>query len=266
MRIGGAGQSPWSVPEEEQFSEASLIDGSSPSARTAQLILAAISGGQLAVGERLPSERSLAEKLNVGRSAVREALSALEILGIVEVMPGSGTYVRASTSAVLPRTLSWGLLLDRGSLSELSEVRGALEVCAAVSVARRAVDLDFSTLRTTVDDQRHAIESGDTAGYVKADQAFHVELARLSENSLLRYLAATARALLRVWIERQVRDEEQMLTALHEHEELLDALVSGDESAADEAMRRHMSTAAKRMAATNVSEGYVSSPSADERS
>nr|WP_235472331.1 GntR family transcriptional regulator [Frigoribacterium sp. Leaf44] len=59
-----------------------------------------------APGSRLPPERQLAERLGVGRSAVREALAALEILGIVTVRPGSGTYLRDQTSELLPTTLS----------------------------------------------------------------------------------------------------------------------------------------------------------------
>ncbi|CEG99062.1 Probable transcriptional regulator YvfI [Propionibacterium freudenreichii] len=242
----------WMETEAEPLSEDQLVQGNSPSARTAQMILAAISDGRFKVGERLPSERALAEALRVGRSAIREALSALEILGVVEVMAGSGTYVRSATSEILPRTLSWGLLIKRDSVTELVEVRQALEVRAVQLAVERMPDLDLSALVKAVDDQRTAIETNDTDAYVRADQQFHIELARLSNNEMLGYLASSVRGLLRVWIERQVHREEDMRTALAEHAAILAAVRDGDEVGATQAMARHMKTSGQRLAQTSA--------------
>ena len=85
----------------------------------AERLLAYFTSGDIAVGTRLPAERTLAASLGVGRSAVREALAALEILGIVIVRPGSGTYLRDGVSELLPRTLSWGLMLGAPRTREL---------------------------------------------------------------------------------------------------------------------------------------------------
>jgi Transcriptional regulators len=247
MRIGGNGSSPWANSEEEPLSEEEIVGGTSPSARTAQLILKAISDGSLTVGERLPSERTLAEELNVGRSAVREALSALEVLGVLEVIPGSGTYVRSPTSEVLPQTLSWGLLLKRDSVEELADVREALEVQISELVAGREPGVGLASLEESLRVQERAIDVMDVDAYVHADQRFHVELARLCGNSILAYLASSVRALLRVWIERQVREEDDMRVALAEHSEVLRCLQSGDTTSAAAAMRAHMRTASARI-------------------
>jgi DNA-binding transcriptional MocR family regulator len=67
--------------------------------------------GTVAPGDRLPPERQLRRSMGVGRSAVREALAALEVLGVVDVRPGSGTYLRGRASELLPQTLSWGILI-----------------------------------------------------------------------------------------------------------------------------------------------------------
>lgn len=245
----------WMAMEAEPLSETKIVQGSSPSARTAQMILTAISDGRFKVGERLPAERSLADVLRVGRSAVREALSALEILGVVEVMPGSGTYVRATSSGILPQTLSWGLLIERDSLADLMDIRESLEVTAAQLVAERFPDVELDGLRATVDAQRSAIADDDAQAYVRADQQFHVELAVLSDNDLLGYLVASVRGLLRVWIERQVRRPHDMRRALAEHAAVLDALGTGDVAAATGAMRVHMETSAHRLMDVAAPEG-----------
>src|SRR5919199_3685846 len=91
-------------------------------------LLDLFTSGRIAPGTRLPPERQLAATLEVGRSAVREALAALEILGVVDVRPGSGTYLRSSTSELLPQTLRWGLLLGERSTADLLELRSGLEI------------------------------------------------------------------------------------------------------------------------------------------
>lgn len=81
------------------------LPAGSPVTEVARRLLDLFTGGGIAPGTRLPPERQLAATLEVGRSAVREALAALEILGIVDVRPGSGTYLRGSASDLLPQTL-----------------------------------------------------------------------------------------------------------------------------------------------------------------
>ena len=148
-------------------------------------------------GDRLPGERALAEELGVGRSAVREAISALEVLGVVETRAGSGTYLRSGTSELLPSTLSWSLLMDQERTAELSVVRGALERSAAQLAALTATAEQKAELTGIVEDQRAAAD--DPEGYVAADVAFHRVLAQIGGNALVGELLATTRTLLRVW-------------------------------------------------------------------
>ncbi len=89
----------------------------------------------------------VAEQLGVGRSAVREALAALEILGIVQIRPGSGTFLQGGTSDLLPTTLSWGLMLASNRTRELLEVRSSLERTAAILAAQRATPRSSTSSR-----------------------------------------------------------------------------------------------------------------------
>ena len=96
-----------------------VLPTGTPVSEVARRMLDLFTGGSIAAGTRLPPERQLAATLGVGRSAVREALAALEILGIVDVRPGSGTYLRGAASELLPQTLRWGLLIGERNTAEL---------------------------------------------------------------------------------------------------------------------------------------------------
>ncbi|GAA1488889.1 FadR/GntR family transcriptional regulator [Brachybacterium sacelli] len=217
----------------------------SPSSAVTYRLLDLLLGESMRPGDRLPGERALAEELGVGRSAVREAISALEVLGVVETRAGSGTYLRSSTSELLPSTLSWSLLMDQERTAELSVVRGALERSAAQLAALTATAEQKAELSRLVQEQREAAD--DPEGYVAADVAFHRVLAQVGGNGLVSELLATTRTLLRVWFDRAVDNREDIDRAIDEHEAIARAVGTGDAAAAGEAMERHMATAAERI-------------------
>jgi GntR family transcriptional repressor for pyruvate dehydrogenase complex len=204
-----------------------------------------LTGGDLAPGSRLPPERQLAESLGVGRSAVREALAALEILGIVSVRPGSGTYLRENTSELLPTTLSWGLMLSASRTAELIEVRGGLEIQAATLTAGRIDDADVEKLRSYLDVMAESLDDVDT--FIEADARFHLLIASSSGNVVLRDLLQTVRSLLRLWVERALQTRGQATDAYNEHVAVFEAIEARDPQAAAAAMTAHMRTAAQRI-------------------
>lgn len=219
--------------------------GRSPSSAVTFRLLDLLLGESMRPGDRLPGERSLAEDLGVGRSAVREAISALEVLGIVETRAGSGTYLRSDTSELLPSTLSWSLLLDQDRTSELTVVRSALERSAAELAAAERTDAQAQHLLELVERQRVAVN--DPERYVEADIAFHRELARLAGNKLLSELLSTTRTLLRVWFENSVDRRSDIEEAIREHAEIAQAIAERDVEAVSAAMVRHMGTATARI-------------------
>ncbi len=208
-------------------------------------LLDLFTSGSISPGTRLPPERQLAASLEVGRSAVREALAALEILGIVDVRPGSGTYLRGTASELLPQSLSWGMLIGERSTTELLELRSGLEIYVARLAAGRLTDAQLASLRRHLDRMRDSID--DLRSFVKADLAFHLELAESADNSVLLDLLQIVRSLLRVWVDRAVQDEGHARIALEEHEAVYRALAAHDADAAASAMAAHMSTASARL-------------------
>ena len=214
-------------------------------AEVARQLTTLIAGGTFPAGSRLPPERQLAESLGVGRSAVREALAALEILGLVQVRPGSGTYLRDSMSELLPTTLSWGLMLSADHTAQLSEVRTGLEVQAAVLAASRGDAEVLAVLHADLAAMEAATD--DLPAFIEADAAFHLHLAQAAGNAVMADLLRTTRSLLRVWSERRLQTSEQALTACREHRAVLDAVAANDATAAAAAMSSHMRTAGRRV-------------------
>ncbi|GAB6903082.1 FadR/GntR family transcriptional regulator [Kineosporia succinea] len=224
------------------------IKSSTAMAEVTRRLLDYIASGSLAEGDRLPPERQLATHMGVGRSAVREALAALEILGIVTVRPGSGTYLSGGTSELLPQTLSWGILLHSDKTRELIEVRQGLETQAALLAATRISDTSLTALREHTETMENSL--GDYHRFVTADMLFHHELASGADNVLLRDTLQSVRSLIRVWVERALNDDDHARLTLAEHRAILAGLEAHDPIAAAEAMRRHMTSATERLLPT----------------
>jgi GntR family transcriptional regulator, transcriptional repressor for pyruvate dehydrogenase complex len=226
------------------------VAAESAAAAVARRLLDLITSGELEPGTRLPPERQLAATLAVGRSAVREALAALEVLGVVDVRPGSGTYLRGSVSELLPQSLSWGMLIGKRSTAELLEVRGALEIYSARLAAERMPDDAIARLGTHLAQMRE--NENRPPAFVEADLAFHHELAASVDNTVLLDLLQIIRSLLRVWADRAVADPAEIHRAIDEHTAVYEAIAARDGDQAASAMASHMQTAGRRLATANA--------------
>ncbi|WP_306316792.1 MULTISPECIES: FadR/GntR family transcriptional regulator [unclassified Streptomyces] len=216
----------------------------------AKRLLDHLAAGNIKPGTRLPAERNLAEALNVARSSVRGALSALDVLGIIEIRPGSGSYVREGTSDFLPQAINWGLMLGQRRTQDLVEVRRYMEGVSARLAAERARPEDIERLDELHAALRRAGADGGTEAFVEADIAFHLEIAHIAGNSVLSDILHSIRALLQVWMER-VNDLEGTISGtLCEHGAVVDAIRSHDPDGADRAMADHMHKANERLQRT----------------
>jgi len=211
----------------------------------AKRLLELFTSGAIPTGARLPPERELASTLGIGRSAVREALAALEILGVVDVRPGSGTYLRGTASELLPETLSWGLMIGAPRTQELIAVRGGLEVMAARLAATKVTDLDLVQLARYLDSMQANLHV--PTRFIEADLKFHLHIARMADNLVLLDLLQSIRSLLRVWVERGLRQADEAEHALREHTLIYEALATRDVAAVEAAMHDHMTTASARL-------------------
>jgi DNA-binding FadR family transcriptional regulator len=221
------------------------IQRDSPVSQVARRLLDEVLEGGHHPGSRLPSERRLAEGLGVGRSAIREAIAVLEVLGIVEVRVGSGTYVRGTISDLLPQAIDWGLLLGERRTHDLVETRKHLEAVTARLAGERATDGDVALLRHRLDRMRETADS--VAEFTEADVEFHLEIARIAGNTVLRDILHSVRALLRVWIQRAVGADGDTAATLAEHVAVFAAIERKDPEAAARSMWAHMESASARL-------------------
>jgi GntR family transcriptional repressor for pyruvate dehydrogenase complex len=224
-----------------------VLPTGTPVTEVARRLLDLFTGGSIEPGTRLPPERQLASTLGVGRSAVREALAALEVLGIVDVRPGSGTYLAGRASDLLPQTLRWGLLIGAKGTRELLELRSGLEIYIARLAAARADAAGIAVARTALD--RMGALVGDLRAFPVADREFHDALAMMAASGVLDDQLHVVQSLLRVYADRSVQEEAGASRAIDEHQAVLAAVVAHDADLAASAMAIHMATASARLLA-----------------
>lgn len=215
-----------------------------------------IISGSLSPGDKLLSERELAESLKVSRTSVREALSALEIAGLVEVCPGEGTFIRHTNLDTIIEPLAMMFLLERDKLREFLEVRKALEVQAVGLAAERGDSVDFDRMQLSLDKMKTAMDLGETGE--KADLVFHYSIAETTKNSMLIRLMNTIYDTMdqtlgttrELWLVHTKGTPERLY---EEHLGMFEAIKSGDVKNARSLMYRHLTNVEKELEKFNVS-------------
>lgn len=155
-------------------------------------IMGMMTTGALKVGDRLPAERVLTEQLGVSRASLREALAALEIIGVIEVRHGEGSFVSDLNVTHFLNTISPLFLKVDKMEEDLLDFRRLLE-CEAVRLVMEKPVRDTAGLRRCLADMRRALDHGDIEANVGADVAFHREIVEMSDNYILKQALACVR-------------------------------------------------------------------------
>lgn len=199
-----------------------------------------ILAGELKPGDRLPPEKELSESLGLSRSSLREAVKALEIIHVLDVRRGDGTYVTSLKPEVLLGALSFVADMHQdASVLELFAVRRILEPAAAAMAATRATPADVARLRSLL---AEVGEGTSVDALVAHDLVFHRSVCALSGNAYLTSLldslsGSTLRA--RVW--RGLTEEGSVERTLTEHRAIVDAVESGDAELVSSQVTVHVS-------------------------
>jgi GntR family transcriptional regulator, transcriptional repressor for pyruvate dehydrogenase complex len=227
----------------------------------------AIGSGQLAVGGRLPPERELAASFGVGRSSVREALSVLQMSGLLEVRHGQGTYVLDRGGAAHEQRGAEGAglnLTDPGDQLDflaLTEARYAFELGVARLAAERRSPQGLCDLQTAVYALHVAAGTGDEAGFEAANLDFHLALALTTGNAALYALAQTLHAPLASHAARRVRRAfygvvpARMPQAVPLHQAIAAATEAGQPEAAMRGVMAHYANVAAPLLGEHPLEG-----------
>ena len=142
-----------------------------------------IADGELQAGQKLPSERELAEKFNVSRVPIREALKILEYMGVLDSSPGDGTYVKNTSAQSLVSKMDFSFDATADTIRDLLELRIVLETFAAYHAAQRRTDEDIASIQKLLRDMREAKKVNDgteesVQNLRKLSHGFHQALVR----------------------------------------------------------------------------------------
>jgi GntR family transcriptional repressor for pyruvate dehydrogenase complex len=141
-----------------------------------------IESGSLAIGDKLPAERELAEKLQVSRSSMREALTALEVMGIIDSRAGLGNYVVHGLPSGLTEYELAGLIAQGGTM-QILEARKMLEPDVAAMSADRRTDEDLRSMWSCIEDMERTTAAGEDSW--GPDWGFHTAVARACQNPVV---------------------------------------------------------------------------------
>jgi GntR family transcriptional regulator, transcriptional repressor for pyruvate dehydrogenase complex len=209
----------------------------------AEAIYEMIRTGQVKPGEKLDSVQQLAENFQVGRSTIREALTSLRAMGLVEMKQGEGTYVNEFDTNQITFPLSTAILMNKEDIAQLLEVRKIIEIGTAAAAAKKRTSHNLTMMEMALDEMKSA--QGDEALGEKADLQFHFALAGAAQNPLLLSLMSHVSGLMgetmketrRVWLFSKQTTVERLY---EEHKDIYEAIKEQDEEKARKFMLVHL--------------------------
>ena len=195
--------------------------------------------GELKVGDQLPAERDLATQFGVSRTAVREAVKALRQKGLVEIVPGRGTFISDRTSRGVRHSLDFIMKTGAADGSKnLAEVRGLIEPEIAALAAERATREYIAAMRQAVATMDTALDNADV--FIEADLSFHLALAQATQNNLIPVLIDPIVDLLRDHRKKIFNTMGAPQRGQVYHKRILVAVEQHNAEAARQAMRGHL--------------------------
>jgi len=207
-----------------------------------------INKGILKKGDKLPSERKLVEQLMVSRASIREALRALEVIGLIECRQGEGNYIKTSFQDNLFEPLSIMFMLEGSNPEAIWELRKIMEVEAAGLAAKKITNEQLKDLKTII--QRFKTCEDEDIN-VEIDKDFHYKIAECSGNVLIFNILKTVSTL----VDHFIVDARKLILAeqgnkeilFSQHNEVYLAMEKHSSAVARKAMREHLDFANKYM-------------------
>jgi GntR family transcriptional repressor for pyruvate dehydrogenase complex len=240
---------PPATPDFPLASLPALKLGARLSEQLAEALAVSLREGRVPPGQRLPTEAALVAQFGVSRTVVREALSRLKTLGLIETRQGSGAYVKAQPSPPPQTPL---VLAPDGSVEavlHMVEVRRALEAEAAALAAARITPGTLAPIHAALQALDTAVAAGGDG--VPEDMAFHTAIAQAAGNpfllATLAYLSQLLIGTMRVTRANEATRADMEDAVRDEHRALLAAIEAGDVVAARFAGSQHMVNAAQRI-------------------
>ncbi|MEY7999963.1 FadR/GntR family transcriptional regulator [Clostridium sp. Mt-5] len=197
--------------------------------------------GTLKKGDKLPSERELVEHLQVSRTSIREALRALQVMGLIESRQGEGNFIRQSFEESLFEPLSVMFMLQGGNPEEIMDVRRLIEIETASMAAGKINEDQLKSLKKLSDAFKTSRNEQDN---VKFDKQFHYEIAQAAGNfliiNILNAMSSLMDAFLKDARSKILVNKENVEVLAKQHMGIYEALRNHDVKRASDEMKKHL--------------------------
>jgi GntR family transcriptional repressor for pyruvate dehydrogenase complex len=201
-------------------------------------LISHVVNGDWKAGDRIPPERELCQQLGIARTCLREALKAMELVGMLDSRIGDGTYV-CERSEFLSRPLLWAFIgKDRVELRDVMEARKLLEKDLAGLAAERGTEAEILAIGQTVNLMKNTFISGGS--FLDCDMNFHLAIAKAAHNGVLGNAVQLLRNLMRHWIHFIVMSPSVRTRVLKQHQSIYKAIRERNPRAARRAMEAHL--------------------------
>jgi len=202
-------------------------------------ILTLMVDGELAAGDRLPSERTLMKMMDVGRSTVREALQGLSAMNLIETRSGQGSTVKNLPPVILGTEHgSITAALEKDLRMQLLEMRELIEGTVASWAVQRATEAEVATLKRHLDDYLRFHSAEQATRQSQSHRAFHQALAAASHNSIAVSVVDSLVSRIPTSLDEKYRHYAQIELGIHRN--IYQALAARDEDALRAAIAEHM--------------------------
>lgn len=199
-----------------------------------------ILSGELRPGDKLPSDRNLSAMFGVGRTSVREALKVLSVLGLIDILPGQGTFIAAESSNFFITPLSWNLFMGERNINNIIDVRNVLEIESVKLATLHADEKDLEKLFQIFERSSKAYLAGNLQDFLDLDLDFHLAIAQCSHNPIIHNLLLTSRKLIRYISKSGMANLMQLKDIYEEHNLIYNAIISRDPKEASRKMNIHL--------------------------
>ncbi len=220
----------------------SAIRQSKVSEDIVEQIKALIRDGQLKPGERLPSERKLAQILEVGRSSLREAINSLSMMGLVEVRQRKGIFIGTVSAPLISDPLRQLTAADKKAFTHLYDIRIDIEVASAMAAADHRSEEQLKVISSCLSAMDN---SGGKHSYsIEGDLKFHLAIAEATDNFLRVHIIKEtfdiARSQIDTALETITTLQRNIDAIYRQHAEIYQAIADKDRASAGAAMRSHL--------------------------
>lgn len=207
-----------------------------------------ITEGQLSPGDRLPTEREMAEQFGVSRTVIRDAIKILSGHGILDVRHGSGIFVASVNSQQVIERLSEVVLIEPNSMQSLFDVRVILETASVAWATERASENKFNDLLLLLEESEKIVLGNSTLSddqlitLGEMDNTFHLQICTCANNPVLDLLMKNLLDLLAISRHHSLRIPDRARRSIKEHRAIVNALKSRNSDYSKEAMISHLNS------------------------